>query len=426
MSVDDTGILVSASSEHGLFYGIQSLLQLLEENRTAKKLPYLQISDYPKFAYRGMHLDVCRHFFSVEEVKHFLDYIATYKINKFHWHLTDDQGWRIEIKSHPKLTEIGGFRKRKPFDGHAHQTANPMIYGGFYTQEQIKEIVTYAAALHIEVIPEIEMPGHAQAALAAYPELSCTGGPFEVGTNWGVMEDIFCPKEETFALLEDVIDEIIPLFPSNYIHIGGDEAPKTRWKACAHCQDLIRREGLKDEHELQSYFITRMEKYINSKGKKIIGWDEILQGGLAPNATVMSWTGIEGGIHAAKSGHDAIMTPSSHVYFDYYQGNPQTEPLAFAADLRLEKVYSYQPIPSELTAEEGKHVLGTQANMWTEYIPNFKQVQHMLFPRLMALSEVAWEPQIQRSTKHLKTVSSRILVVSIVKVFTTVKPSMRW
>ncbi|TDS15769.1 glycoside hydrolase family 20 protein [Sphingobacterium paludis] len=384
------GVTVKSSSEAGIFYGVQTLLQLLEEHRKAGSLPYLHITDYPKFAYRGMHLDVCRHFFSVEEVKRFLDYIAAYKINKFHWHLTDDQGWRIEIKSHPKLTQVGAFRQRKPFDGEAHPTDDPDVYGGFYTQEEIKEVVAYAAGLHIEVIPEIEMPGHAQAALAAYPALSCTGGPFSVGVNWGVMKDIFCPKEETFALLEDVIDEVLPLFPSAYIHIGGDEAPKDRWKACAHCQALIKKQGLKDEHELQSYFITRMEKYINSKGKKIIGWDEILEGGLAPNATVMSWTGIEGGTQAAQSGHDAIMTPASHVYFDYYQGNPQTEPLAFSADLPLEQVYSYNPFPTALTAQEARHILGTQANMWTEYMPTFKQVEYMLFPRLMALSEVAW------------------------------------
>lgn len=390
LQVNETGVDITAGSRHGLFNGIQTLLQLQEEHQGNKKLPYLQINDAPAFAYRGMHLDVSRHFFSVDEVKRFLDYIASYKMNKFHWHLTDDQGWRIEIKSHPKLTQVAAYRKRLPFDGKEKPLADTGLYGGFYTQEQIKDVVAYASKLHIEVIPEIEMPGHAQAALAAYPELSCTGGPFSVGTQWGVMEDIFCPKEETFDLLEDVIDEVITLFPSQYIHIGGDEAPKTRWKTCPHCQELIKREGLKDEHQLQSYFITRMEKYINAKGKKIIGWDEILEGGLAPNATVMSWTGIEGGIHAAKAGHDAIMTPASHLYFDYYQGNPQTEPVAFSADLRLERVYSYQPIPEALTAEESKHILGAQATMWTEYIPHFKQVEYMLFPRLMALSEVAW------------------------------------
>ncbi|WP_437918499.1 beta-N-acetylhexosaminidase [Sphingobacterium sp. LRF_L2] len=390
LEINNAGIRIVAGNEKGVFYGIQTLLQLCAENREEGYIAYLLIDDYPKFLYRGMHLDVSRHFFSVPEVKKFLDYIAAYKINRFHWHLTDDQGWRMEIKSHPKLTEVGGFRKRIPFDGNEQPIANPDLYGGYYTQEQIKEVVAYASSLHIEVIPEIEMPGHALAALAAYPELSCTGGPFEVWTGRGVTDDIFCAKEETFQLLEDVIDEVVSIFPSHYIHIGGDEAPKKRWKECTHCQQVIKREALEDEHELQSYFITRMEKYINGKGKKIIGWDEILEGGLAPNATVMSWTGIEGGIHAARSGHDAIMTPASHLYFDYYQGNPQTEPLAFSADLRLAQVYSYNPIPEMLNTEERQHILGTQATMWTEYIPNFKQVEYMLFPRLMALSEVAW------------------------------------
>lgn len=413
--VDANQIVITANQNRGVFYGIQTLLQLIEENRSNLEIPALVIRDSPKFAYRGMHLDVSRHFFNAEEVKQYLDYLAAYKINKFHWHLTDDQGWRIEIKSHPKLTEIGAFRKESQIGPYAAMTFDGKPYGGFYTQEQIKDVVAYAQKLHIEIIPEIEMPGHALAALAAYPELSCTGGPFEVGTTWGVMDDIFCPKDETFALLEDVIDEVITLFPSKYIHIGGDEAPKTRWKTCSHCQELIKKEGLKDELELQSYFITRMEKYINSKGKAIIGWDEILEGGLAPNATVMSWTGIQGGIHAAKTGHDAIMTPTSHLYFDYYQGNPQTEPLAFGGDLRLEKVYSFNPIPAELSAEEAKHILGPQANLWTEYITDFGQVQHMLFPRLMALSEVAWgtsQPDQykkfeSRVIEHMKTLDRK-------------------
>lgn len=389
LKVGTKGILIAASTENAAFYAVQTLLQLIEENKTTGSIPALEIKDYAKFSYRGAHLDVSRHFFTTDEIKKFLDYLSRYKLNKFHWHLTDDQGWRIEIKSHPKLTQIGAFRAVTDDVSDSKLTKDGR-YGGFYTQEQVQEVVAYAKKLHIEVIPEIEMPGHALAALAAYPELSCTGGPFQVGTSWGVMDDIYCPKEETFALLEDVIDEVITLFPSHYIHIGGDEAPKTRWKACAHCQDLIKKEGLKDEFELQSYFIKRMEKYINAKGKSIIGWDEILEGGLAPNATVMSWTGIEGGIHAAKTGHDAIMTPVSHMYIDYYQGNPQSEPLAFSAELRLDKVYSYDPIPQELNAQEAKHILGTQANMWTEYITDFKHVEYMLFPRLFALSEVAW------------------------------------
>lgn len=390
LKIDKKGITISAATGRGAFYGVQTLLQLVVENKDKGSLPYLEIKDYAKFSYRGMHLDVCRHFFTVKEVKNYLDYLSWYKINTFHWHLTDDQGWRIEIKSHPKLTEIGAYRKKNPYVEYEVDRVKDGRYGGFYTQDQIKDVVAYATKLHIDVIPEIEMPGHAQAALAAYPELSCTGGPFEVGTTWGVMDDIFCPKEETFALLEDVIDEVIALFPNKYIHIGGDEAPKTRWKSCPHCQALIKKEGLKNEAELQSYFIKRMEKYINKKGKRIIGWDEILEGGLAPDATVMSWTGIEGAIHAAKTGHDAIMTPVSHMYFDYYQGNPQSEPLAFSAEIRLDQAYSFNPIPTALNQEEAKHILGPQANMWTEYIPNFRHVQYMLFPRLFALSEVAW------------------------------------
>lgn len=390
LDVGNEGISISFGKPSGLFYGIQTLLQLVEIYEGQGEIPCQSITDYPKFSYRGMHLDVSRHFFSVDEVKKYLDYLAAYKINKFHWHLTDDQGWRIEIKSHPKLTEIGAYRTIKPGQNY---TADKIVngkYGGFYTQEEIKDVVKYAAKLHIDVIPEIEMPGHAQAALAAYPELSCTGGPFEVWTEWGVSENIYCPKEETFAFLQDVIDEVIPLFPSEYIHIGGDEAPKAKWKSCAYCQELMKKEGLKDEHELQSYFIKRIEKYVNGKGKRIIGWDEILEGGLAPNATVMSWTGQEGAIHTAKQGNDAIMTPASHLYFDYYQGNAETEPLAFNAELRMEKTYSFNPIPDVLNAEEAKHILGPQANLWTEHIQDFKGVEYMIFPRLFALSEVGW------------------------------------
>jgi len=402
LKIDPSGVFIAASTESAAFYAVQTLLQLVEENQASGSIPALEIKDYAKFTYRGAHLDVSRHFFTADEVKLFLDYLSRYKMNKFHWHLTDDQGWRIEIKSHPKLTAIGAYRAVTD-DVKDSKLTKDGRYGGFYTQEQIKDVVAYANKLQIEIIPEIEMPGHAQAALAAYPELSCTGGPFQVGTTWGVMDDIYCPKEETFALLEDVIDEVVTLFPSHYIHIGGDEAPKTRWKTCAHCQEMIKKEGLKDEFELQSYFIKRMEKYINAKGKDIIGWDEILEGGLAPNATVMSWTGIEGGIHAAKAGHDAIMTPVSHMYLDYYQGNPQSEPLAFNAELRLDKVYSFNPIPKELNAQEAKHILGPQANMWTEYITNFKHVEYMLFPRLLALSEVAWgtsKPEAYKSFEN--------------------------
>jgi len=388
LDINQNGISIAAPTNRGIFLGIQTLLQLIEEHKKDLKLPYLKIKDEPKFAYRGMHLDVCRHFFTVNEVKNYLDYLAAYKYNKFHWHLTDDQGWRIEIKKYPKLTEVGAWRNGSQVGAYSDMKFDDKKYGGFYTQEQIKEVVAYAAKLHIDVIPEIEMPGHAQAALAAYPNLGCTDEKLEVWKTWGVSEDIFCPKEETFQFLQDVMDEVIPLFPYEYVHIGGDEAPKKRWKESAFVQDLMKKLNIKDELHMQSYFITRMEKYINSKGKQIIGWDEILEGGLAPNATVMSWTGIEGGIHAAKTKHKAIMTPTSTNYFDYYQGNPET--LSIGGNLRLQKVYAYNPIPKELTEEEAKYIWGTQGNLWTEYILDFPHVQHMIFPRMMALSEVAW------------------------------------
>ncbi len=384
------GINISFSSNEGYFRSLQTLAQLFEEHLESGRIPAMTIDDEPKFKWRGMHLDVVRHFFTVDEVKKYLDYLAMYKINTFHWHLTDDQGWRIEIKKYPKLTEIGSKRKESMIGPYVDNQFDGTPYSGFYTQEEIKEVVQYAAKLHINIVPEIEMPGHAVAALTAYPELSCTGGPFEVETKWGVFDDIFCPKEGTFEFLENVLSEVMELFPSPYIHIGGDEAPKTRWKECPHCQALIKQEGLKDEHELQSYFIKRIEKFVNSKGRKIIGWNEILEGGLAPNAAVMSWTGVEGGIEAAITGHFAVMTPGNYLYFDHYQGDSQSEPLAFGGNNTLEKVYSYHPIPKELTQEEEKFILGVQANLWTEYIPDFKQVEYMLFPRLMALSEVAW------------------------------------
>ncbi len=390
LSIDQNGVSISAPTNQGVFLGIQTFLQLVEEHKDDQKLPYLTIKDEPKFAYRGMHLDVCRHFFTVDEVKNYLDYLAAYKYNKFHWHLTDDQGWRIEIKKYPKLTEVGAWRNGSQVGRYADMKFDDKKYGGFYTQEQIKEVVTYAAKLHIDVIPEIEMPGHAQAALAAYPNLGCTDEKLEVWKMWGVSEDIFCPKEETFQFLQDVMDEVIPLFPYEYVHIGGDEAPKKRWKESAFVQDLMKKLNIKDELHMQSYFITRMEKYINSKGKQIIGWDEILEGGLAPNATVMSWTGIEGGIHAAKTKHKAIMTPTSTNYLDYYQGSPETEPISIGGNLRLKTVYNYNPIPKELIKEEAKYIWGTQGNLWTEYILDFPHVQHMIFPRMIALSEVAW------------------------------------
>ncbi|CAD7812796.1 Beta-hexosaminidase [Chryseobacterium aquaeductus] len=399
-------ISITGKDNEGLFHGVQTLLQLIQTSK-ASKLPSLKIEDEAKFAWRGMHLDVSRHFFTVYEVKQYIDYLAMYKLNTFHWHLTDDQGWRIEIKKYPKLTQIGSKRKKSMIGAYVDNTFDGKPYGPyFYTQEEIKDVVKYAQERHITVVPEIEMPGHALAALSAYPELACTKEPFEPATKWGVFDDVFCPKDETFTFLENVLDEVIQLFPSQYIHIGGDECPKTRWKDCAHCQDLIKKNNLKDEHGLQSYFIQRIEKYVNSKGRKIIGWDEILEGGLAPNAAVMSWTGIKGGIEAAKTNHFAVMTPGAYCYFDHYQGDPQTEPNAFGGFTPLDKVYSYNPIPSELNEEKSKYILGVQANLWTEYILDFKQVQYMIFPRLMALSEVGWGTS---DPDHYKDFENRVV-----------------
>jgi len=337
-----------------------------------------------------MHLDVCRHFFSVDEVKQYIDLLALYKFNSFHWHLTDDQGWRIEIKQYPKLTEVGGWRNGTMVGRYSDQQYDSIRYGGYYTQEEIREVVDYAAKRHINIVPEIEMPGHATAALAAYPEFSCTGGPFEVAQGWGVFPDIFCPTEETFTFLENILDEVMALFPSSVIHIGGDEAPKDRWKECAHCQALMQREGLASEEELQSYFVQRIEKYVNSKGRTIIGWDEILEGGLAPNAMVMSWRGTEGGIAAAKDKHQVVMSPNNDCYFDHYQGDPANEPLAIGGMTTLEDVYNYEPVPPGLSKEESAFIIGAQANVWTEYILNFEHVEYMAVPRMIALSEVLW------------------------------------
>ncbi|MFZ6800739.1 beta-N-acetylhexosaminidase [Undibacterium sp. Di24W] len=391
-------------SQHGQFYALQSLLQLLPVQRQAHiQLPLTQIQDQPRFVWRGMHLDVGRHMFSVEFIKKLLDQMAVYKLNTFHWHLTEDQGWRIEINRYPKLTEIGGFRKQTTKD----RNYQPYIgdgepYGGFYTQDQIRDVVAYAKTKHISVVPEIELPGHSLAALAAYPELACTSGPFEVGTNWGIFEDIYCPSEQTFAFLENVLTEVIDLFPSEYIHIGGDEAPKTRWKASPLAQEVMRREGLKNEEELQSYFIRRVEKFINGKGKRLIGWDEILEGGLAPNATVMSWRGEEGGIAAAKEGHDVIMSPTSWCYFDAGQGPKEQEMWQLGGEISLEKVYSYNPVPQTLTAAQQSRIRGVQANVWTEYLRTPEKIEYMVFPRILAMAEVAWSAQEQRQFTHFE------------------------
>lgn len=391
LMVNNQSVTIKAEYNQGIFYGIQTFLQLIpSENKAEIKIPCLEINDQPKFNWRGMHLDVCRHYFPITFIKKYIDYLAHYKMNTFHWHLTEDQGWRIEIKKYPKLTEVGAWRNGSMVGRYDDQIFDDIKYGGFYTQEEIKEVVAYASQRHVTIIPEIEMPGHSLAALAAYPELSCTGGPFEVGKKWGVFDDVYCPKEETFTFLENVLSEVMALFPSEYIHIGGDECPKTRWKSCAHCQRLIKEKGLKDEHELQSYFIQRIEKFVNSKGRKIIGWDEILEGGLAPNAAVMSWRGTEGGIAAAKQKHYVVMTPGSHCYFDHYQGKPENEPLAIGGFTSLEKVYNFNPMPKELDLEEQKYILGAQANVWTEYILTPEQVEYMIMPRMSALAEVLW------------------------------------
>jgi hexosaminidase len=339
-----------------------------------------------------MHLDVGRHFYGADYVKRYIDLIARYKLNRFHWHLTEDQGWRIPIDRYPRLTEVGGFRAQTHV-GHGREdfVGDGVPHGGYYTKDEIRDVVAYAAERYITIVPEIEMPGHSLAALAAYPELACTEGPFEVGMTWGVFEDIYCPSEETFAFLENVLAEVIEIFPGELVHIGGDEAPKVRWEESALVQELKAREGLADEHEVQSWFVHRIERFLNANGRRLIGWDEILDGGLAPNATVMSWRGTEGGIEAARMGHDVVMTPYSHLYFDYYQSEDQdSEPLAIGGFLPLDSVYDYEPVPSELTSAEATHILGAQANVWTEYMKSWDHVEYMVFPRLFALSEVAW------------------------------------
>ncbi|MDB4902783.1 MAG: exo 3 [Mucilaginibacter sp.] len=390
--------IIIAGKGAGLFYGIQTLIQLMPAERVATaKLPCLQIEDYPRFGYRGVMLDVCRHFFSVEFVKKYIDLMAAYKLNNFHWHLTDDQGWRIEIKKYPKLTQVGSQRAQTVIGNYHDRTPQQFDntpYGGYYTQDQIREVVKYAADRYINIVPEIEMPGHSEAALTAYPELSCDPSfPYKVAETWGVFHDTYCPSDKTFSFLQDVLTEVMDLFPSKYIHIGGDEAPKDAWKKSAFCQKLIKKLHLKNEEELQSYFIQRMEKFVNSKGRSIIGWDEILEGGLSPNATVMSWRGEAGGIAAAQQNHNVIMTPGSGgLYIDQLQGKLNLEPLSIGGYDPLSKIYSYNPVPAVLTSDQQKYVLGVQANLWTEYIPTENKAEYMTFPRLMALSEVAWSP----------------------------------
>lgn len=430
LSVAYDSVIISGKTNRGVFYGIQTLRQLMPstiESSNSKvdvlTIPATLIKDSPRYAYRGMHLDVARHFFPVSFVKKYIDIIAMHKMNTFHWHLTEDQGWRIEIKKYPKLTEIGAFRK-ETIVGHGNTWKNEDVkydgvrYGGFYTQEEVKDIVAYATKRHVTVIPEIELPGHSLAAIASYPELGNTGEQYEVGTRWGVFPEIYAPSETTFQFLEDVLTEVVDLFPSKLIHIGGDEAPKLQWEQSKLAQDLIKREGLKDEHELQSYFIKRIEKFLNSKGRDIIGWDEILEGGLAPNATVMSWRGTKGGIEAAKQKHDVVMTPGHSCYFDHYQTENKTnEPLAIGGKTTVQDVYAYEPTPEELTEDEQKYILGAQGNVWTEYMKTPEHVEYMVLPRLTALSEVVWSSKGSRDwndfNKRLKHLTKRYDALSL-------------
>lgn len=397
LTVTTNRVVIRAPQPAGIFYGTQTLRQLLPG-----PIPCLHIEDQPRFQWRGALLDVGRHFFRKDFLKRYIDLLAFHKLNVLQLHLTDDQGWRVEIKKYPKLTRIGSWRAETTGDGKRH--------GGYYTQYDLREIVAYAAERHITIVPEIEMPGHSLSALAAYPELSCTGGPFKVRTKWGIEPDVHCAgNEKTFEFLQNVLDEVMAIFPSEFIHIGGDECPKYRWKTCPKCQARIKTEGLKDEHELQSYFVRRIEKYLNSKGRRLIGWTEIREGGLARNAAIMDWKG--GAVEAASEGHDVVMSPTTHCYFDYYQSQDKTtEPKAIGGFLPLSKVYWFEPVPAKLAPEFHKHILGAQANLWTEYIPTPPQAEYMTFPRLCALAEVVWSPIAKRNwedfsvrlTQHLK------------------------
>jgi len=400
LNVLNDHVAIEAAAPAGLFYGCQTLRQLMPaaiESReriegVAWTVPAVEIKDQPRYPWRGMHLDVARHFFPLAFIKRYIDLLALHKMNRFHWHLTDDQGWRIEIKGYPRLAEIGAWRKG---EGGAD-------YGGFYTQDEVREIVEYAQQRFITVVPEIEMPSHAQAALAAYPGLSCTGGTFEVWTEWGISREVFCAGNNgTFAFLEDVLGEVIDLFPGKHVHIGGDECLKDRWKTCEKCQARIKAEGLKDEDELQSYFVKRISRFLAAQGRRLIGWDEILEGGLAEEATVMSWRGTWGGITAARAGHDTVMSPFTHCYFDHKHADSPDEPGRLGV-IPLETAYSYDPTPAELTPEKASHVLGAQGNVWTEGMATEKKVEQLAFPRMCALAEVVWSPQVLRDWPDFK------------------------
>ena len=423
LAVTPARVTLSASQTAGFIYGMQTLRQLLPPQIMADAvvagidwtIPALSISDTPAFGWRGLHLDVGRHMFPVAFIKKFIDMMAFYKYNTLHFHLTEDQGWRVEIKKYPRLTEVGGFREETVVPG-TWDEYDGVPYGGFYTQAELRELVSYAAARGITIVPEIELPGHAVAALTAYPHLGCVGEGYSVRTTWGIAEDIFCAgKDEVFAFLKDVLTEVLAIFPSKYIHIGGDEAPKARWKECPDCQARIKAEGLADEFELQSWFIRQIEAWLNEQGRNLVGWDEILEGGLAPNATVMSWRGSEGGIAAANAGHDVVMTPNNHCYLDYYQTeDTDSEPWAIPAILPLHQVWQFPVAPAQIAEDKRRHILGGQGNIWTEYMPNSDHVEYMVFPRAIAIADVLWNyPEereyaalVERLKSHLPRLDS--------------------
>ena len=404
LDISKQGIVIKGGSEKAVFYGLQSLRQVVFHAKKSGKTIKVEcqtIKDKPHFSYRGGMLDVCRHFFKVEDVKTFIDILAMHKINRFHWHLTEDQGWRIEIKKYPELTKVGSIRKQTMV-GRYSRKVEPKYdgkpYGGFFTQDEVRDIVRYATERYIEVIPEIDMPGHMVAALATYPELGCTKGPYEVRIKWGIAKDVLCAgRESTFKFVEDVLDEVVALFPSKYIHIGGDECPKHRWKLCPDCQKRIADEGLKDEHELQSYFMKRVENYLATKhGRSIIGWDEILEGGVSKTATVMAWRGAKRGVLAAKLGNQVVMTPTHYCYLDYAQTTNREangEPICGGGNgkrpLTLRKAYSFDPYEN-LNADERRCIVGVQGNLWTEYVATFDHAQYMALPRMAAIAEVGW------------------------------------
>lgn len=410
LDVRPGGITIRARSAAGAFYALQSVRQLLPAEiyrdapirQTAWVVPAVDIEDIPRFVWRGMHLDVSRHFQPKEFVKKYIDLLAMHKMNRFHWHLTEDQGWRIEIRQYPRLTSVGSCRAQTMIPPYQSDPAKRVYDGkrhcGFYTQDDVREIVAYAAERFVTVVPEIEMPGHAQAAIAAYPELGVrTDTTVQVMELWGVSEFILNAEPSTITFMQNVLSEVLELFPSTFIHIGGDEAIKNQWKASPRIQQRIRELGLKDEHELQSWFIRQMDTFLTARGRRLVGWDEILEGGLAENATVMSWRGVAGGIAAARAGHDVVMAPNSHTYFDHYQTRERTnEPHAIGGFTSLERVYSYEPIPDSLTPAQARHILGAQAQVWTEYIPNAKHVEYMAFPRVAALAEVVWSPAARK------------------------------